>query len=234
MTETSSGIWTIDRVLVNGGFEIISNYSWDENIGGKLVSLGVPFPAERDGDNIIPPVLNTYYAVTYDTNNETITVSSSSSASVVTGSARQTDSEYSSTGFYTDDGEFMDYKYQFKWNATLTLANYEKVKEVGFLIGGWRYWFNNLTRDGDFTMYWLSWSNSSSVQKTYQAYADLYTGERIFGTERTVTLSYGKTGQLSSVMSEIGKELDILLEGLDQSVSADGESGKFRSAPLSR
>ena len=75
MTE-SDGVWTGYFTYAPGedgkdeGFKLRKDAKWDENVGGVLVELGVPFATGSDNIMVAPG----FYKVVYDTNKGEITV----------------------------------------------------------------------------------------------------------------------------------------------------------------
>ncbi len=74
MEKTGEGLWKSPAVVIDGGFKLRYNTSWDLNKGGVLVNLGEPFAAVDGGDNITVPATGKEYFVTYNENDQTIMV----------------------------------------------------------------------------------------------------------------------------------------------------------------
>ena len=68
----TDGKWVSPFTAISGEFKLRHNHGWDDNRGGAMESLGVPFTAEPGGPNI--NVTNGNYIVTYDPAAETILV----------------------------------------------------------------------------------------------------------------------------------------------------------------
>lgn len=68
----TDGKWVSPATQISGEFKIRHNHAWDEDRGGTMNALGEPFDAVPGGANIT--VEDGLYKVTYDPENETITV----------------------------------------------------------------------------------------------------------------------------------------------------------------
>ena len=92
MTEESEGVWTSQPIAIQGQFKIRYNHNWDLSAGANgyndpegqvyFVTLGEPVPATTQGGTNLKVTEAGTYKVTYDTNANTITVSTAFPANV--------------------------------------------------------------------------------------------------------------------------------------------------------
>ncbi|MDY4788971.1 MAG: hypothetical protein SO179_00185 [Bacteroidales bacterium] len=134
----------------------------------------------------------TYYVRLYVTNSkgtfygEEIKFYSIGNPTATTGSATQTGSEYSSSGFYFE-GNYYNYKLIFK--ATSTFSNTQYAKEIGFIIDG--DYFSLSKSDGEKIINMTYYTNLNNATISYQAYAKKDDGTIIYGEQKSIYLYYG-------------------------------------------
>lgn len=107
------------------------------------------------------------------------------SASITTGTAYQTEKSYSSAGFIEDG---MTYHYRYNWTASYTVISADKFSECGIHI--LNTYFSSSFKEGNNNLEMIIWSNSSSVNISYYAFGKLNNGTFLYGSSKTVRLSY--------------------------------------------
>jgi hypothetical protein len=133
----------------------------------------------------------TYYVRLYVTNSkgtfygEEIKFYSIGNPTATTGSATQTGSEYSSSGFYFE-GNYYNYKLMFK--ATSTFSNTQYAKEIGFIIDG--DYFSSSKSDGEKIINMTIYTNLNNATISYQAYAKKDDGTLILGVQKSIYIYY--------------------------------------------
>ncbi len=142
------------------------------------------------------------------------------SVTATTDLVKQTGSDYSSSGFYSN-GYYYNYKFHFETNFSYTGT--ADCTEIGFILDGSSYTFNNM-EDRSYTNYWTQHNNLSSSTLTYQAYAEKKDGTIVYGIERTIYLYYGRV-DAPPLRNSQGEHTDFDVVGLHQRKHASFEGG---------
>lgn len=80
MTETESGVWKSEELTINGGFKIRYDCGWDVNMGAAegeepvVAEIGTTVAAAQGGKNLTVAETGKTYYITYNANDNTITV----------------------------------------------------------------------------------------------------------------------------------------------------------------